>query len=145
VVAEAAMAYRLLADIITVLHLAFVVFVLLGGFLILRWRRSVWFHVPAVLWAVVVEWAGWVCPLTPLENWLRAKGHVQGYSQGFVEHYLVPVLYPEALTPGIQVALGALVVVVNLLVYGYAFRVRRRQARFQGASPEDDGRSSQAR
>lgn len=139
------MAYHLLADIITVLHLAFVVFVLLGGFLVLRWRRSVWFHVPAVLWGAVVEWAGWVCPLTPLENWLRLKGDVRGYAGGFVEHYLGPVLYPEALTSEIQVALGGLVVVVNLLVYGYAFRVHRRRARFAGASPEDEGRSSGGR
>jgi Protein of Unknown function (DUF2784) len=145
VVTEAAMAYRLLADIITVLHLAFVVFVLLGGFLVLRWRGSVWLHAPAVLWGAVVEWAGWVCPLTPLENWLRAKGHLRGYSGGVVEHYLVPMLYPEALTSGIQVALGTLVVVVNLLVYGYAFRVHRRRARFAGASPEDDGPSSGGR
>src|SRR5512139_3325388 len=89
------MAYRLLADIVTVLHLAFVAFVLLGGFLVLRWRGSIWIHGPAVLWGAVVEWAGWVCPLTPLENWLRLNGHVRGYAGGFVEHYLVPVLYPK--------------------------------------------------
>ena len=136
------MAYRLLADIITLLHLAFVAFVLLGGFLVFRWRRSVWIHVPAVLWGAVVEWAGWVCPLTPLENWLRLKGDGRGYAGGFVEHYLVPVLYPEALTPGLQVVLGGLVIVVNLLVYGYVLRVRRRRARCASASPEDEGRSS---
>jgi hypothetical protein len=136
------MAYRLLADMITVLHLAFVAFVLLGGLLVLRWRSSARFHVPAVLWGVVVEWAGWVCPLTPLENWLRAKGHLRGYSGGFVEQYLIPVLYPEALTSGTQVALGAFVAVVNLLVYGYVFRVHRQRARSAGASPEDERRSS---
>jgi len=127
------MAYRLLADIITAVHLAFVAFVLLGGFLVLRWRRSIWIHGPTVLWGAVVEWAGWVCPLTPLENWLRLKGDVRGYAGGFVEHYLVPVLYPEALTPGIQVVLGGLVIVVNLLVYGYVLRVRRRRARPPGS------------
>ena len=136
------MAYRLLADIITVLHLAFVAFVLLGGFLVLRWRRSVWIHGPAVLWGAVVEWAGWVCPLSPLENWLRLKGDVRGYAGGFVEHYLVPVLYPDALTPGIQVVLGGLVIAVNLLVYGYALRVRRRRARASGSSEEAERLSS---
>jgi len=139
------MAYRLLADAILFLHLAFVAFVLLGGFLALRWRRSIWVHGPAVLWAVVVEWAGWVCPLTPLENWLRLKGHARGYAGSFVEHYVVSVLYPEALTPAIQVVLGGLAIVVNLLVYGYALRVRRRRVRAPGSSPTDDGRSPGAR
>jgi hypothetical protein len=139
------MAYRLLADLITVLHFAFVAYVLLGGFLVLRWRRSIWIHGPAVLWGAVVEWAGWVCPLTPLENWLRLKGGVRGYEGGFVEHYVVPVLYPGALTPAIQVMLGGLVIVVNLLVYGCALRVRRRRARAPGSSPADDGRSAGAR
>jgi hypothetical protein len=133
------MAYRLLADIVTVLHLAFVAFVVLGGFLVLRWPRSIWIHGPAVLWGAVVEWAGWVCPLTPLENWLRLKGDVRGFAGGFVEHYLVPLLYPEALTPGIQGVLGGLVIVVNLVVYGYVLRVRRRRARLAGASPPDEG------
>jgi len=139
------MAYRLLADLITVLHFAFVAYVLLGGFLVLRWRRSIWIHGPAALWGAVVEWAGWVCPLTPLENWLRLKGGVRGYEGGFVEHYVVPTLYPEALTPAIQVVLGGLVIVVNLVVYGYALRVRRRRARAPGSSPADDGRSAGAR
>jgi len=142
VVAEAAMAYRLLADIVTVLHLAFVAFVLLGGLLVLRWRGSIWIHGPAVLWGAVVEWAGWVCPLTPLENWLRLKGHVRGYAGGFVEHYLVPVLYPDALTPGIRVVLGGLVIAVNLMVYGYALRVRRRRVRVPGSSAEAERLSS---
>jgi Protein of Unknown function (DUF2784) len=139
------MAYRLLADAIVLLHLAFVAFVLLGGFLVLRWRRSIWIHGPAVLWGAVVEWSGWACPLTPLENWLRLKGQARDYAGGFVEHYVVSVLYPEALTPAIQVVLGGLVIVVNLLVYGYALRVRRRRARAPGSSEEAEGRSSGAR
>jgi hypothetical protein len=134
------MAYLFLADIVTVLHLAFVVFVLLGGLLALRWRRSIWIHGPALLRGVLVEWAGWVCPLTPLENWLRLRGDVPGFAGGFVEHYLVPLLYPEALTPGIQRVLGGLVIVVNLLVYGYALRVRRR-ARVRDSSEEAEGHS----
>jgi hypothetical protein len=123
------MAYRFLADTLTMIHMAFVAFILLGGFLVLRWRRAVWLHGPAVLWGVLVEWAGWVCPLTPLENWLRLKGQGQGYSGGFVEHYLVPVLYPAALSPEFQFVLGTLAVAVNLLVYGYVIRARRRRAR----------------
>jgi hypothetical protein len=126
------MGYRFLADTLTVLHMVFVAFVLLGGFLALRWRRVVWLHGPAVLWGVLVEWAGWVCPLTPLENWLRLEGHGQGYGGGFVERYLAPVLYPAALSAGIQFVLGTLVVVVNLLVYGRVVQVRRRRARSPG-------------
>jgi hypothetical protein len=139
------MAYWLLADIVTVLHLTFVAFVLLGGFLVLRWRRSIWIHGPAVLWGVVVEWAGWVCPLTPLENWLRLKGDVRGFAGGFVAHYLVPLLYPEALTPGIQGVLGGLVILVNLLVYGYVLRVRRRRAGAPDFTPKNEERSSEER
>ena len=126
------MGYRFLADTLTVLHMVFVAFVLLGGFLALRWRRVVWLHGPAALWGVLVEWAGWVCPLTPIENWLRLEGQGQGYGGTFVEHYLVPVLYPAALSTGIQFVLGALVVGVNVLVYGCVIRARRRRARPPG-------------
>jgi hypothetical protein len=121
--------YRLLADTLTVMHMLFVAFVVLGGLLALRWPRVAWLHGPAALWGVLVEWAGWVCPLTPLENWLRLKGQGQGYGGGFVEHYLVPVLYPSALSTGIQFVLGALVIIVNVLVYGYVIGARRRRAR----------------
>jgi hypothetical protein len=123
------MAYGFLADTLTMIHMAFVAFILLGGFVVLRWPRAVWLHGPAALWGVFVEWAGWVCPLTPLENWLRLRGQGQGYSGGFVEHYLVPVLYPAALSMRIQVLLGTFVVLVNILVYGYVIRARRRRAR----------------
>jgi hypothetical protein len=123
------MAYGFLADTLTMIHMAFVAFILLGGFLVLRWPQAVWLHGPAALWGVFVEWAGWVCPLTPLENWLRIRGQGQGYSDGFVEHYLLPVLYPAALSPRIQVLLGTSVVLVNILVYGYVIRARRRRAR----------------
>jgi len=110
--------YRLLADVVVAVHLGFVLFVVAGGFLILRWPRTAWVQLPAALWGVLVEWSGWVCPLTPLENWLRAEGAAAGYAGGFVERYLLPVLYPASLTRGTQVLLGATALVVNLIAYG---------------------------
>ena len=112
------MLYRLLADVVVAVHLGFVLFVVVGGFLILRWPRTAWVQLPAALWGVLVEWSGWVCPLTPLENWLRAEGGAAGYAGGFVERYLLPVLYPASLTRGTQVLLGATALVVNLIAYG---------------------------
>ena len=113
------MLYRFLADIVLVLHLGFVLFVVAGAFLILRWPRLAWVQPPAALWGVLVEWSGWICPLTPLENRLRAQGGAAGYAGGFVEHYLVPVLYPASLSRGVQVVLGATVLVVNVIAYAF--------------------------
>lgn len=121
------MVYRLLADIIVVLHLGFVAFVVLGGLLTLRWPRAAWAHLPAAVWGAWVEFAGWICPLTPLEGWLRRRGGDTGYSGDFVEHYLMPVLYPAALTPEIQWVLGSLVLAINAVVY--ALVIRRAIAR----------------
>jgi len=114
------MQYRIIADLVVALHFAFVLFVVFGGVLVLKWNRWSWVHIPAALWGVAIEFAGWVCPLTPLENWLREKGGATGYGGGFVEHYLEPLLYPAALTRGLQVAFGAFALIVNLGVYGYA-------------------------
>jgi hypothetical protein len=119
--------YQLLADVTVVLHLAFVLFVIGGGFLVARWPSVAWAHVPAAAWGAAVEFAGWICPLTPLENWLRERSGQPGYAAGFVEHYVVPLLYPAALSPGIQWLLGAFVVVVNLGVYAFVWRRRRRR------------------
>jgi uncharacterized protein DUF2784 len=113
--------YWFLADAVVVIHLGFVLFVVAGGFLVLRWPRAAWVHLPAAAWGVLVEWSGWICPLTPLENWLRAHGGAAEYAGGFVEHYLVPVLYPASLTRGIQVLLGATVLVVNVIAYALVF------------------------
>jgi hypothetical protein len=118
------MLYRILADFLVVIHLAFVVFAVLGGSLLFRWRCCAWVHVPAFLWAAGIELFGWVCPLTPLENWLRERGGGNPYRLGFVEQYILPVLYPAELTREIQVTLGILVLVVNTLIYGWL--VRRR-------------------
>jgi hypothetical protein len=118
------MGYRVLAEIVIVLHLLFICFVVLGGLLTIRWRRMIWFHLPAVVWGVAIEWSGFICPLTPLENWLRVQGGAAGYSTGFVAHYLLPVLYPGQLTRSIQIWLGIGVVVINVAIYG-TFLVRR--------------------
>lgn len=111
-----------------VVHLAFVLFVVLGGLLVLRWPRVAWVHLPAAAWGVAIELAGWICPLTPLEVRLRRLGGGAGYAGGFVETYLLPVLYPRGLTREVQVVLAALVVAVNLVVYTAALWRRRRSS-----------------
>jgi hypothetical protein len=113
---------RLLADLVVALHAAFVAFVVAGGLLVLRRRWIAAVHLPAVAWAALIEFAGWICPLTPLENALRARAGEAGYAGGFVEHYLLPLLYPSGLTPRIQVALGLAVLAVNVIVYAVVVR-----------------------
>lgn len=120
------MIYRALADVVLVLHLACIVFIVAGGILGLWWRVAPWVHIPAALWGAALEFFGWICPLTPLENVLRESGGEAGYPGGFIEHYLVPVIYPPGLTRGTQYLLGALVIVSNTVVY--LFVVRRRRA-----------------
>jgi hypothetical protein len=114
--------YRLLADLVLILHLAFVVFVLCGGLLMLKWRWIAWLHLPAAFWGAVVEFTGWICPLTPLENWLRAQGGQATYSSDFIAQYLLPLLYPDNLTRGMQLLLGTMVVVLNAAIYWWLWR-----------------------
>jgi hypothetical protein len=116
---------RLLADGLVALHLAFIVFVLFGGLLVLR--RRVWsvLHLPAVAWAAFAELTATTCPLTPLENALRRRAGDAGYAGGFIEHYVIPVIYPAGLTPRIQLLLGGFVVALNLLVYLWVLRHRK--------------------
>ena len=132
------MSFRLLADLVVLLHLGFVLFVVAGGVLVARWPRLAWAHLPAAAWGVAIELGGWVCPLTPLEIWLRRRGGEAGYAGGFVEHYVLPVLYPGALTPAVQVVLGLLVLAVNAAVYAWVWRRRRkgRQARLPAGGAE---------
>jgi Protein of Unknown function (DUF2784) len=118
--------YQPLADLIVLVHVAFVVFAVLGGLLALRWHRFVWIHLPAVIWAAIVELFGWVCPLTPLENWLRRRGGQTGYPSDFIAHYALPMLYPEELTREVQITLGVFVLLINLLIYTWIFSRRRR-------------------
>lgn len=119
------MMYSLLADLVLIVHLAFVLFVLCGGLLVLRWRWIAWLHLPAAIWGAVVEFTGWICPLTPLENWLRVRGDSTGYAGDFLSYYLLALLYPEGLSRPIQLLLGILVIAVNLGVYGWILTNRR--------------------
>ena len=123
------MLYRLAADAVLLLHLAFVLFVVLGGFLVLRWRKLAWAHLPAVAWGALVESSGWICPLTPLENALSHAAGGAAYAGDFVEHYIVALLYPDSLTRDAQVALGIAIVLLNTVFYG---AVLRRQYRRRG-------------
>ena len=113
------------ADAVIIVHLAFILFAVLGGLLVWRWRRLAWLHLPACCWAAAIEFWGWICPLTPLENWLRERGGTVGYETGFIEHYLLPLIYPAALTREVQIVLGLLVVAINLSLYGWLLRRRR--------------------
>lgn len=122
------MGFRLLADSVALFHAAFVVFVVTGGLLVIRWPRAALLHVPAAIWGALIEFGGWVCPLTPLENYLRGRAGEAGYSGGFVEHYVLRALYPSGLTPRIQWGLGLFVILVNAAAYGYILRKRRRRA-----------------
>jgi hypothetical protein len=117
--------YRLAADAVMVFHLAFVTFVVLGGILVWRWPRLAWVHLPVALWGALVELTGVICPLTPLEKWLRVQAGLAAYSGGFIAHYITPLLYPAGLTREVQLVLGALVVTLNLAVYARWFRRRR--------------------
>jgi hypothetical protein len=123
------MGYRLLADGLVVIHMAFVGFVILGGLLALRWPRVVFLHLPAVAWGVVIELAGWICPLTPLENQAREAGGGTAYHGDFIEHYLLPVLYPAELTRQVQCALGVGALLLNVAVYALVIWRRRRGRR----------------
>jgi len=121
------MGFRVLADATVVLHLGFVLFVVCGGLIVARWRRVAWLHLPAAGWGAWIEFAGWVCPLTPLENWLREQGGGTAYTSSFIEHYLIPILYPESLSRELQWVLGGMVLLINAVVYRVVFRrdVRR--------------------
>ena len=116
------MLYRLLADLIVLVHLLFIIFALLGGLFCLRRKWYALIHVPAAVWAVLIEFRGWFCPLTSLENRLRRMGDAAGYEGGFIEHYLLPILSPPGLTPAIQYFLGAMALAANIGVYLFVFR-----------------------
>ncbi len=115
------MAYRALAEIVLILHFCFVIFVVLGGLLVLRRHRLAWLHVPAVVWGVLIEFFWWACPLTTLENQLRQFGGEAGYETGFIDYYVSAILYAP-LTPQMRITLGLLLVVFNLLIYLYLLR-----------------------
>ena len=123
------MIFQLLADLVVILHLAFIVFALFGGLLVL-WRRwFIWAHIPAVIWALIVEFSGRICPLTPFENELRMKAGEAGYSGGFIEHYITSLIYPAGLNVDMQIILGLIAACINIFIYaivGYRIFFRKR-------------------
>ena len=126
------MIYRLLADLTLVVHFAFILFVALGGLLVLWRRRVVWIHVPAVLYGALISFFGWTCPLTPLENHFRRLGGEAGYSESFIERYLVSAIYPGGLSRTGFMVLGLGVLAVNGAIYGLIYRARRRDRAGRG-------------
>jgi hypothetical protein len=119
------LAFSLAADLLVLLHLAFILFVVLGGLLVWRWWQVVFLHLPAVVWGVLLEFNGWQCPLTPLEQQLRIAAGEAGYSGGFVAHYLLPLIYPAGLTVSYQVVLGSGALLINLAIYGWLLFKKR--------------------
>jgi hypothetical protein len=118
------MTYRFLADSVLLIHLGFVLFVVLGGLLLTRWPKLAVIHLPAMLWGVLIEWRNGVCPLTPLEQYFRRQGGEDGYTGGFIEHYVTGALYPTGLTRGFQIALGSILLLLNAALYWRAWRSR---------------------
>lgn len=115
------MIYLILADLLMVVHLLFIIFALLGG-LSLIWRSFLIFvHLPAAVWAALISFKGWLCPLTPLENYLRRAGGSEGYQESFISHYITPIIYPSSLTLNMQFVLGILVIGVNLGIYALVY------------------------
>lgn len=121
------MPYRVLADLVVLLHFAYMLFAIFGGLLVLRWWGLAWLHLPAVIWAAVVELYVHDCPLTPLENALLARAGLSPYSGDFINHYMVPVIYPPGLTPATQSMLGILLLVSSIAIYLVAWRLHRRR------------------
>ena len=123
------MAASLAADAVLLLHGMFILFVVAGGLLALRWPLAAAVHLPCAVWGAYIEFSGGICPLTPLEQRLRATAGEAGYSGGFIEHYLLPLIYPAGLTPAVQLVLGGAVIVINVAVYGLVLRRRRAAGR----------------
>lgn len=122
---------QLAADLLVVAHLAFICFVVLGGLLALKWRRVAFVHIPAAVWGALTEFQGWLCPLTPLEQYFRTAAGEAGYAGSFIEHYLLPVIYPAGLTRDLQLQLGIFVVVINAAIYGWLLARHARDRKTQ--------------
>ncbi|MES2685788.1 MAG: DUF2784 domain-containing protein [Pseudomonadota bacterium] len=116
-----------LADAVLLLHLLFIVFAVAGGLLALRWHWTPWLHLPALAWGATVEFTGWICPLTPLENALRQAGGAAAYAESFIERYLLPLIYPGALTRELQFLLGGALLLINVVVYAIVWHRHRRR------------------
>lgn len=113
------MIYRIVADFLVILHLVFICFVIAGGLMVIKWRWIIFLHIPAAIWGILIEFYGWICPLTPWEQQLRYAGGQAGYSGGFIDHYIIPVIYPTDFTSELQVTLGIFVFLVNIIIYGW--------------------------
>ena len=123
---------KIAADAVVLLHFSFILFVAAGGLLVLRWPRLAWLHVPAAIWGALVELAGWICPLTPLEIRLRDAAGESAYTGGFIDRYIMPIVYPPGLSRSFQIALGCTVIGLNVLIYGLAFARRLRSTKGTG-------------
>ena len=120
------MLYRITADLLVLLHLLFIIFVVTGGFAVFKWPWMAWLHIPAAFWGALIEYRGWLCPLTPMENRLRQLAGEDGYAEGFIEHYILQIVYPPGMTRDVQTTLGTVVVVINLVIYGvFLYRMVR--------------------
>jgi hypothetical protein len=127
------MLYHWLANLIVLVHFGFILFVSIGAIAVLRWRRLAWVHVPAAIWGILIEFAGWICPLTPLENLLRRRAGEVGYQGGFIDHYIAGIVYPQGLTRGTQMVLGVLVLAINTGIYALYVRQRRATSESRGS------------
>lgn len=123
------MLFRLLADAAVFAHFAFVIFVALGGLLVLRWRKLAWIHLPAAIWGALIEIGNWTCPLTTYENLFRRKAGLASYGDDFIAHYLFGLIYPARLTRATEIALAVFVTVINIAIYSRVFPIRRRRSR----------------
>jgi hypothetical protein len=120
------MPFSLLADLVVVIHFIFILFVIFGGLLVLHKRKWAWLHIPAALWGAIVELTGWICPLTPLENWLRFRGGGPAYTSDFIERHVVSLIYPSSLTRCHQILLGLAVILINGAIYGWIIWKKRK-------------------
>ena len=120
------MFFNLFADLVLALHFTFICFVLMGAFLLLKWPRVIYLHIPAIIWGILIEAKGWICPLTPLEQWFRFQAGQSGYKTGFIEHYLLPVIYPSGLTQNIQIVFAIFVFLINLIIYSWLILRHKR-------------------
>jgi len=120
----------ILADVILVVHLIFILFSLFGGLLVLKYRWFVWLHLPAMCWAATISFAGWICPLTPLEVALRRAAGEEGYAGGFVAHYIAPLIYPHGYTRALAITVGFIVIAINLIIYGIVLQRARKERQF---------------
>ena len=122
------MIFRIIASILVLIHGLFILYVLFGAFLNFKWPKMIWIHLPMVIWGALVEYMHWICPLTPLENYFRQKARTGVYEGDFIDQYIIPLIYPENLTPQFQVVFGSLVIVLNLIVYGFFwYHIRRKK------------------